>query len=134
MLRIASMDHIVLNVKDIDASLHFYTEVLGLQPERVEEFRSGKIRFPSVRVNRDTILDLFQRDAEAGELDSNLNHFCLVWDGDDVETVIEYLRRNGVETDHPPTHAWGAKGRGTSIRVHDPDGNTVELRTYGGEA
>jgi len=32
-IRVQALDHIVLNVRDIDRSLNFYTETLGLQPE-----------------------------------------------------------------------------------------------------
>ncbi|HTE83109.1 MAG TPA: VOC family protein [Dehalococcoidia bacterium] len=135
MLRIAKLDHIVLNVADIDESLRFYADVLGLQPERVDDFRAGRIRFPSVRVNQDTIIDLFPLDRQASPagLTENLNHFCLVWEEQDVDGAIDYLRQNGVETERPPSHAWGAQGRGTSIRVRDPDGNLVELRVYAPE-
>ena len=58
-IRVTELDHIVLNVGDINRSLKFYTEDLGLQPERLEEFKSGKVGFPSVRINDDTIIDLF---------------------------------------------------------------------------
>jgi catechol 2,3-dioxygenase-like lactoylglutathione lyase family enzyme len=135
MLQISKLDHIVLNVRDIDRSLHFYTDVLGLPAERVDEFRAGKIGFPSVRINESTLIDLFPsaRDnapAPAGYAE-NLNHFCLVWEADKVEEVIDYLKGHGIETERPPSHAWGAQGRGTSIRVRDPDDNLVELRVYG---
>jgi catechol 2,3-dioxygenase-like lactoylglutathione lyase family enzyme len=134
MFRVASLDHIVLNVRDIDRSLHFYSGVLGLTPERVDEYRSGTIGFPSVRVNESTIIDLFPLDPAApsatGGIAENLNHFCLVWEQDDVESIITYLAGHGIEIERPPSHAWGARGRGTSIRVHDPDGNLVELRVY----
>ena len=58
-LHITDLDHIVLNVSDIEKTVRFYTEVLGLQPERLDEFRAGKVGFPSVRVNSHTIIDLF---------------------------------------------------------------------------
>src|SRR4051812_6927139 len=135
MLQIAKLDHIVLNVRDVDRSLHFYANVLGMASERVDEFRAGKIGFPSVRVNEQTVIDLFPSDAQAGDgstnVAENLNHFCLVWEEDGVKPVIDYLKGHGIEIERPPTHAWGAHGRGTSIRVHDPDGNLVELRIYG---
>jgi catechol 2,3-dioxygenase-like lactoylglutathione lyase family enzyme len=133
MLRITALDHIVLSVIDVEASLRFYTDVLGLPAERVEEYRSGKVGFPSVRVNADTLIDLSQRkgDAPAAGIAENMNHFCLVWKDQDVQPVIDYLRKNGIETERPPSHAWGAQGRGTSIRVRDPDRNLVELRVYG---
>jgi catechol 2,3-dioxygenase-like lactoylglutathione lyase family enzyme len=130
MLQISKLDHIVLNVRDIDRSLAFYSDVLGLPAERVEEFRTGKIGFPSVRINDSTLIDLFPPSREAppmADLAENLNHFCLVWEEDDVESVIDYLKGHGIEIERPPSHAWGALGRGTSIRVHDPDGNLVEL-------
>ncbi len=58
-IRITELDHIVLNVGDIDRSLEFYIRVLGLGGERVQEFKQGKIGFPSVRINEHTIVDLF---------------------------------------------------------------------------
>jgi catechol 2,3-dioxygenase-like lactoylglutathione lyase family enzyme len=132
MLRIAALDHIVLNVGDVEASLRFYSDVLGLQALRVEDYRSGRVRFPSVRVNESTIIDLSRRSSDAVRIGvaENMNHFCLVWQDQEVESVIDYLKSNGIETERPPSHAWGAQGRGTSIRVRDPDDNLVELRVY----
>jgi catechol 2,3-dioxygenase-like lactoylglutathione lyase family enzyme len=138
MLRIATLDHIVLNVRDIDRSLRFYGDVLGLAPERVDEYRAGTVLFPSVRVNQSTVIDLFPLDPAAQRAPDgfaeNLNHFCLVWEKAGVESVIGELKRHGIEIDRPSSHAWGARGRGTSIRIHDPDGNLVELRVYGDSA
>ena len=39
-IKVTELDHIVLNVGDIDRSLKFYTDVLGLQPERLDEFKA----------------------------------------------------------------------------------------------
>ncbi|HEX5606554.1 MAG TPA: VOC family protein, partial [Candidatus Binatia bacterium] len=58
-IKISELDHIVLNVSDIHRSLDFYTRVLGLSGERVEEFEAGTVGFPSVRINQRTIIDLF---------------------------------------------------------------------------
>jgi len=133
MLRVTQLDHIVLNVRDVERSLEFYCGALGLEAVRVDEYRAGKVGFPSVRVNDRTIIDLSQRkNGEAlPEEGRNLNHFCLVWEQAGVRATIDELKRHGVEIERPPSHAWGALGRGTSIRVRDPDGNVVELRTYG---
>ena len=65
-IKIKQLDHIVLNVGDIDRALNFYTEVLGLRGERVDEFRAGKVGFPSVRINAETIIDLFPSKDGAG--------------------------------------------------------------------
>ena len=56
MSRMIAMDHIVLNVEDMNTILDFYTNVLGLEPERLDEFRQGKVGFPSVRINADTVI------------------------------------------------------------------------------
>src|SRR5581483_107078 len=110
MLRIAKLDHIVLNVRDIDRSLQFYTGVLGLAPERVDAYRAGTVPFPSVRVNESTVIDLFPLDPAAPSasdgLAENLNHFCLVWEQAEVESVIAELKDHGIEIDRPPSHAW----------------------------
>ena len=134
-IKITEMDHIVLNVSDIERSLTFYTEVLGLKGERVEEFRSGKVGFPSVRINDGTIIDLFpiQRAApleENKKNSANLNHFCLVVGADDFSGITEYLAANKIAIREGPVSRWGARGRATSVYFLDPDGNEVEIRCY----
>ena len=64
LVKITEMDHIVLRVKDVEESLRFYTEVLGLKAERVELWKGGEVRFPSARLNDDTIIDFFATDQE----------------------------------------------------------------------
>ncbi|HIC14847.1 MAG TPA: hypothetical protein EYO83_06840, partial [Gemmatimonadetes bacterium] len=59
LVKITEMDHIVLRVKDVEVSLKFYCETLGMHSERVDQWRAGEIRFPSARLNADTIIDFF---------------------------------------------------------------------------
>jgi glyoxylase I family protein len=135
-IRVTELDHIVLNVGDIDRSLRFYTEVLGLQPERVAEFKAGQVGFPSVRINRDTIIDLFPirsaADAlrEEGKKAGNLNHFCLVVGEEDFSGLVGYLTQRGIGISEGPVSRWGARGRATSVYFLDPDGNEIEIRCY----
>ena len=131
-IKITELDHIVLNVKDIDRSLVFYTEVLGLAPERVEEFRRGEVGFPSVRINQHTVVDLSpsKKPGEVNEGQRNLNHFCLVVEGEDLSALASYLKDRQVEVRQGPVSRWGARGRGTSIYFLDPDGNEIEVRRY----
>jgi catechol 2,3-dioxygenase-like lactoylglutathione lyase family enzyme len=136
-IRVTELDHIVLNVGDINRSLKFYTEDLGLQPERLEEFRSGKVRFPSVRINDDTIIDLFPiKDAGAEarqpieKNNRNLNHFCLVVGQEDFSGIVNYLTQRQISIREGPVSRWGARGRATSVYFFDPDGNEIEIRCY----
>ena len=137
-IKIIELDHIVLNVGDIDRSLTFYTEVLGLKGERVEEFRAGKVGFPSVRINQATIIDLFPTKDGAAKLaaekaNGNLNHFCLVVGAEDFSGIVDYLAEKHVTVRAGPVSRWGAQGRATSVYFLDPDGNEVEIRCYGSE-
>ena len=133
-IKITELDHIVLNVGDIDSSLAFYTGILGLQGERVEEFRAGKVGFPSVRISAGTIIDLFptkqSEPANGGKNSGNLNHFCLVVDAADFAGVTEHLAAHKISIREGPVARWGARGRATSVYFLDPDGNEVEIRAY----
>lgn len=133
MFKITAMDHIVLNVEDIDRSLDFYTQVLGLEPERVDQFRRGEVRFPSVRVSPETVIDLFPM--QAGEVRArsglhNMNHFTMVVDATDFEGFQKHLTEHGVTIAEGPGRRWGARGNGLSVYFNDPDGNRVEVRCY----
>lgn len=129
-LKIVEMDHIVLNVGDVERSIAFYTETLGLKGERLDEFRAGKVGFPSVRINERTLIDLVQMqqgDAAAGR---NLNHFCLVGESVDLGELAADLKSKGVVVVQEPVSRWGARGQATSIYIQDPDENEIEIRCY----
>jgi catechol 2,3-dioxygenase-like lactoylglutathione lyase family enzyme len=134
-IKITELDHIVLNVSDIDRSLQFYSEVLGLQGERVDEFRAGKVGFPSVRINAGTIIDLFPKKANSRSVtdeknNGNLNHFCLVAGANDFTGIVDYLKENKISVREGPVSRWGARGRATSVYFLDPDSNEIEIRCY----
>jgi catechol 2,3-dioxygenase-like lactoylglutathione lyase family enzyme len=135
-IKVTELDHIVLNVSDIERSLKFYIDVLGLQAERLDEFKAGKVGFPSVRINGDTIIDLFptqvdEKKSKAGEKrEGNLNHFCMVVEREDFSGIVDYLARHEIAVREGPISRWGARGRATSVYFLDPDGNEVEIRCY----
>jgi catechol 2,3-dioxygenase-like lactoylglutathione lyase family enzyme len=133
----AVLDHIVLNVTDLDAALAFYRDVLGLPVEMVDEYRRGERPFPCVRLNDDTVVDLFPphmwrpREGPAQEpRQRRLNHFCLVLRGGDWDRLLARLSDLGVHVDGPPAKVLGARGLGASVYIADPDGNRIELKTY----
>lgn len=122
-MRVVELDHLVLNVADVERSLAFCTGPLGLEPERVDEWRAGEVPFPSVRITDRTIIDLMSKPR--GE--SNVDHICLVVEPLDWQEVIDAGTFTVLDG---PVGRWGARGRATSVYVADPDGNTVELRWY----
>jgi len=132
LVKITEMDHIVLRNKDVEVSLRFYTEVLGLQAERVDEWRAGEVRFPSARINADTIIDFFGTDQEpiGKEGDKNQDHYCMVIEPTDMEELKSKFEAMGVEIQAGPGKRWGSHGDGISLYIYDPDDNVVELRHY----
>ena len=122
-VRVIGFDHLVLDVADVERSLAFYVDELGLEPVRVDEWRRGEVLFPSVRVDVTTILDLLAT-APTGR---NVDHLCLVVEPQDLSALKASGRFTVVDG---PGLRYGAQGDGTSLYVLDPDGNTVELRHY----
>jgi catechol 2,3-dioxygenase-like lactoylglutathione lyase family enzyme len=126
-MRVLAFDHLVLNVADVERSLAFYCGPLGLPPVRVEDWRAGKVPFPSVRVSPTTIIDLVQDPGGEGARASNVDHFCLVVEPLDWQEVVdagEFTVLGG------PGPRFGARGTAQSLYVSDPDGNSIELRWY----
>ena len=122
-MHVHALDHIVLNVADVERSLAWYIDVVGLEGVRVDLWRDKQVFFPSVRVDEHTIIDLIA----APRSGSNMDHLCLVVDRADVDAIVSDERFTVV--DGPGTR-YGAQGDGWSVYVHDPDGNTVEFRSY----
>ena len=131
------LDHIVLNVEDEGRMTSFYTEIIELKPERLDEYRAGKAAFPSVRLNADTIIDLFPKKLWAGA-DSpgkvertNLNHFCIVLAQRAWEKLRQRLAAHHITIEEGPVERWGAHGKGLSIYFRDPEKNLIEAKFYG---
>ena len=132
LVKITEMDHIVLRTRNVDESLRFYTDILGLQPERVDQWRAGEVRFPSARLNPDTIIDFFASDnlPDTKDAPRNQDHFCMVINPTDMEALKTQFEAIGVEIQAGPGQRWGSHGNGTSLYIYDPDHNVVELRHY----
>ena len=132
---IFKMDHIVINVVDIEKMLTFYIDILQLPGERLEAYKNRQVPFPSVRLTEDTIIDLFpkkmwENSNPAEVCRPNLNHFCLSTDKGSWERLQERLQKNGIAIDDGPVRRWGAHGAGISTYFRDPEENVIEVRYY----
>ena len=122
-LRAVGLDHVVLVVADVERSLAWYLDELGGSPVRVDEWRAGEVPFPSVRLSASSIID-FVGGVRTGQ---NVDHLCIEVDSTDLDAVA---RSGRFEVIGGPAEVFGARGIGTGLYVRDPDGNTVELRSY----
>lgn len=122
-MKVTGIDHIVFVSPDVERLLAWYVDVLGLRPERVEQWRAGECGFPSVRISEGTIIDLFPGERTG----VNQDHMCVTVEDVDVDQLAASDMFPGADG---PKDVWGARGIGRSLYVRDPDGNTVELRTY----
>lgn len=129
-LSVVGIDHLVLRVKDLDASLTFYSEILGCPIER----RQDELGLVQLRAGG-SLLDLVPVDSVAGRRGGpapgpkghNLDHVCLRLAGFDPELTRSHLARHGITVESEGVR-YGASGDGYSMSITDPDGYGVELR------
>jgi len=125
-MHVTGLDHIVLVCIDVERSLSWYCDKLGLAAERVDEWRRGEVPFPSVRIDERTLIDLVVGE-RAGV---NMDHVCLVVEPTDLAALASSGEFD-VVGEGAVDGLFGAQGYATSLYVRDPDGNVVELRHYG---
>lgn len=138
------VDHVVLWVADPVRSAEFFERVVGLSPVRLDEFRAGQVPFPSVRVGRDTILDLMAKPfaatlngmtgriapATAASAGHPINHLCLAMSEAEYSALRDRLEQHGIAT-IAMERSFGARGVAPhAYYFHDLDGNVFEARYY----
>jgi catechol 2,3-dioxygenase-like lactoylglutathione lyase family enzyme len=123
VVSIRSLDHLVLTVADIDASVAFYSRVLGM---REVVFGGGRraLAFGNQKIN------LHQHHAEfepkALRPTPGSADLCLRTETPS-EDILRHLKACGVPVVEGPVERSGATGPLVSIYVRDPDGNLVEI-------
>jgi len=126
MLTIDHLDHIVLTVADIDATIAFYTRVLGMT---AVTFAGGRraLAFGPQKINLHRAGHEFSpcaRRPTAGSAD-----FCLITKIP-LEGAMAHVQSCGVAVEEGPVDRTGAIGPLRSFYFRDPDGNLVEVSNY----
>jgi catechol 2,3-dioxygenase-like lactoylglutathione lyase family enzyme len=129
-LQIVSADHTNWRVRDLEASLGFYKDILGLEPFGLEEYRRGERPIVSLRVTESFILHLtpdpeFERPPTGG-----YDHLALVAEDAEPAELAKHLRTQGVEVEKEFESITGARGDGPALYIRDPDGYRIELKFY----
>ena len=119
--------HTMLRVRDLDAALAFYCEVLGMQLLRRRDYPEGRFTLAFVGYGPEathTVIELTHNwDTDAYELGTAYGHIAL--GVDDVYQACEDIRARGGKV---VREAGPMKGGQTVIAfVEDPDGYRIEL-------
>ncbi|HTY16368.1 MAG TPA: lactoylglutathione lyase [Myxococcota bacterium] len=119
--------HTMLRVRDLDASLRFYCDGLGMKLLRRKDYPGGEFTLAFVGYGDESetaVLELTHNwDGRAYEIGSGFGHVAVGVDG--IHAVCEALRAKGVRVTREP----GPMKHGTTVIafVEDPDGYKVEL-------
>ena len=124
---VQSLDHLVLTVADLDVTLAFYTEVLGMRAERftpADGSQRWALRFGSQKIN------LHQAGAEflpkAARPTTGSADLCFLSDTPlaDWQAHLDALK---ISPEEGPVRRSGAEGPILSLYLRDPDGTLIEL-------
>jgi catechol 2,3-dioxygenase-like lactoylglutathione lyase family enzyme len=130
-MKVTGADHTNWRVRDLEASLRFYRDVLGLEPFGLEEYYRGERRLVSLRVTEGFILHLTPDPAFERPSTGGYDHLALVVAGAERDEIAAYLEGRGVEIEERFDRITGARGEGPALYVRDPDGYRIELKFYG---
>lgn len=130
MVSLTGLDHLVLTVADIDVSVRFYREILGM---KAEVFQPGDgttrtaLKFGAQKINFHLSGAEFEPKAVAAMPGSA--DLCFLTDHP-LDSWQVHLGKSGVEISLGPVARTGARGQLSSIYIRDPDGNLIEIATY----
>jgi catechol 2,3-dioxygenase-like lactoylglutathione lyase family enzyme len=124
----ALLDHLILNVNDVEASVTFYTDVMGFGDDGPD----GPFRV--IRIGPDCMILLAPWGSEGGE------HLAFALAREEFEATFERIREAGVpygDSFHDvgnmrgPGDELGARGSGPTVYLFDPSAHLIEIRHYG---
>jgi catechol 2,3-dioxygenase-like lactoylglutathione lyase family enzyme len=133
-MKIIAADHTNWRVRDVERSLGFYRDVLGLEPFGLEEYERGEHPLVSLRVTPEFILHLRPDPTFETIPTGGYDHLALVVEGANPDVLAEYLEEAGVEIESTSENVIGARGSGQALYVRDPDGYLIELKLYTDES
>lgn len=119
--------HTMLRVGDLDRSLHFYTEVLGMKLLRQRDYPEGRFTLAFVGYGdegENTVLELTHNwDTPNYDLGDGFGHIAI--EVGDVYAAAEKIRAHGGKVVREP----GPMKHGNTVLafVEDPDGYKIEL-------
>ena len=119
---ITRLAHVCLNVRDIQRTIAFYRDALGL-PLHFQFTKGGRVMGAYFRAGRDNFVEAFEKPDVVVQ-NSGITHFCL--ETPDIDAAIRSLTAKGVAC----TEKKLGCDRSWQTWLRDPDGNAIELHQY----
>ena len=126
MFSIDRIDHIVLTCHDVERTVAFYQQVLGMEPVTFAGGRRG-LAFGRQKFNLHQAGREF--DPKALKPTPGAIDLCLIT-LTPLADVQDHLKANGVAIIEGPVQKTGATGPIQSVYFRDPDGNLIEVSNY----
>jgi glyoxylase I family protein len=125
---ITGIAHACFVVSDLERSIRFYRDGLGLVPAFDFKKDDGRRYGLYLKAGGRTFIELFEGRVEAKQENGSFRHVCL--EVDDIASTVETLRSRGVEVGETKL------GMDQSYQAWftDPDGNRFELHQYTAES
>jgi len=128
---IERLDHVVLRVRDLAASVAFYEAVLGCRvARRRDDLGLVHLRAGASMIDLVAVEGTLGRSggAAASSGGRNMDHLCLRIEPFDAPALLAHLRLHGVAPKGEVQLNFGAEGEGPSLYFDDPDGNVIEMK------
>ena len=122
-IQLERLDHLVLTVHDISASIHFYTRILGMKAVTFGNARTALV-FGDQKINLHQLGNEFEPKAE--KVASGSADLCFVTK-QNISQILEHLKTEGIDIIEGPVIRTGARSPLLSIYFRDPDGNLLEV-------
>jgi catechol 2,3-dioxygenase-like lactoylglutathione lyase family enzyme len=119
------LDHLVLTVASIDATVAFYTSALGMELVAFGDRKA--LRFGEQKINLHQVGKEFEPKAVHPTPGSG--DLCFITKAP-LEGVISHLKTNSCAIELGPVERTGALGEMRSIYIRDPDFNLIEISNY----
>ena len=126
MIKINHLDHLVLTVKDIDKTVEFYTQILGMEKEIFKGTRVA-LKFGNAKINLHELGKEFE--PKAFNVKEGSADLCFIVDTP-IEEVKEFLELKNIKIVEGIVPRTGARGAIKSVYIRDPDMNLIELSNY----
>jgi catechol 2,3-dioxygenase-like lactoylglutathione lyase family enzyme len=124
------LDHLVITCRDVETSAGWYQRVLGMEREEFGETRRTALKFGGQKINLRPTGATQQAWPSSVVAEPGSQDLCFVVTVA-AEDVVEHLRGCGVGVEAGPVAKAGALGPITSVYCRDPDGNLIEIASYG---